>query len=288
MKMRIPANTEYDKLVDVADGNDAKMHFAGMYSWVDDKGDEYQKPMLARAVRGYRSARLWGDYPATFRVVNVGFRPAFDNLSPDTLLSDSKSGDVVIIGTLYMDGKPVRVPQNPTWDGDITNYIPGAKLEIRETFGDPAYQVSGIYIGNGVVVADRVLLKKVSYDDVRKNIKRFMRPTIHMETFRQLLFGLAMDMGGGSANYDGPNLEFINRLLDLADTPIFPDARIPTEVGDIQAIRTGDSIAVNRRVNISTSLGKDTYDIDTLLSIRYLGNGQVEVKTANGSTILLE
>lgn len=291
MKMRIPTDEEYNKLADATDGDDAKIHWKDMLSHVNDANNQYGIPAFYSVRRGFSSARYWVNDSASYRGVHLGFRPAFDNLATDFLSSDIKVGDPIVIGTLYMGGKPVKVPQNPTRDGNIEDYILGAKLEMGPALDDVAYQVTGIYIGDGVVVADRALLKMISYKDLEMNIansKRHARP-VSMELFRQLLFDLAMDMGGGSADYDGPNLEFINRLLDLVDAPVLPDASISTEAGDIQAVPTGDNgIAVNRRVNLSTSLEKDVYDTDTLLNIRYLGHGQVEVKTANGSTILLD
>ena len=53
-----------------------------------------------------------------------------------------------------MGDKPVKVPQNPVYNGDIADYIPGAKLELRETLGDSAYQVTAIKVGK-VLIADR-------------------------------------------------------------------------------------------------------------------------------------
>lgn len=66
-----------------------------------------------------------------------------------------------------MDGQPVRIPQNPTWDGDIADYAPGAKLEFRPALDDPAYQIQTIRVGS-VLIADRVLLKNISWWDLEK------------------------------------------------------------------------------------------------------------------------
>lgn len=163
MEMRIPTDKEYDKLVELTDGDNEKMHWEEMCSWVNDTENKPKLPKWARAVRGYYSARTWFSFNATGRHVHVGFRPAIEVLPTDTLPSE---GELCVIGTLYMDEKPVKVPQNPTDEGDIVDYIPGAKLEMREPLSNPDYQVTGFYLGDGVFIADRVLLKKISCKDI--------------------------------------------------------------------------------------------------------------------------
>ena len=164
--MRIPTDQEWDLLMDVTHEDDSLSHWNKMFSWVNDKENKYDLPASCRAVRGYSSARLWYNYFASNLYVGVGFRPAVD-LEPGALSSDIRDGESVVIGTLYMDGKPVRVPQRPIWDGDITDYIPGAKLEMRPALDDPAYQVTAIMVDDGVAVADRNLLKCISYEDLK-------------------------------------------------------------------------------------------------------------------------
>ena len=151
LKMRLPTCTEYNLLADTVKEDNGVMHWKGIYSWCQDAD-----PNLAskRAVRGYLSARFWSNDSATTRNALVGFRPAFEVLHPDPLTPD---GTIITVGTLYMDGKPVKVPQNPTQNGDVSDYIPGAKLEMREALDDPSYQVKAIK-ADDVLVADRVLL----------------------------------------------------------------------------------------------------------------------------------
>lgn len=120
---------------------------------------------ITTAVRGCYLGRLWYDYSAMYQSVHVGFRPAFD-LEPDALPPDFKDGETVIVGTLFMGDAPVRVPQNPTWKGNIITYTPDAKLEIRPALDDSAYQVTAIMVDVGVAVADRNLLKFISYVDL--------------------------------------------------------------------------------------------------------------------------
>lgn len=130
------------------------MYWKDMFSWCQDTASDCAS---RRVVRGYFSARAWYDYNATYRGVLVGFRPAFEILAPDPMLSD---GAIITVGTLYMDGHPVRTPQNPTCRGDIPDYIPGAELELREALDDADYQVRAIKVGS-ILIADRVLLKNI-------------------------------------------------------------------------------------------------------------------------------
>lgn len=53
----------------------------------------------------------------------------------------------------------------PTWYEDITDYVPGARLALGPALDDPAYQVQAIRIGRALV-ADRVLLKNISWQDL--------------------------------------------------------------------------------------------------------------------------
>lgn len=164
--MRILSCQEYDRLMDVTHEDDGLGHWDNMFSLTSDLVVT-QSPMFPLncevRIRGFYSARKHYRDPVSYRFVHLGFRPAFD-LVYDHLPSDIEEGEAVIIGTLYMDGEPVRVPQEPVDGGDIADYIPGAKLEMRPALEDPAYQVTAILAGD-VFVADRVLLKQISLLD---------------------------------------------------------------------------------------------------------------------------
>ena len=165
MKMRIPTNYEWDKFMDVIQEDDDKAHWKKMFSWVHDPNFEETYPSH-RVNRGYDAARNVSWSSSGLRDAHLGFRPAFDILETDALVSGLRDGDTVTIGTLYMGGKPVKVPQNLTYDGDIADYILGAKLEMQEALADPAYQVTAIRVGN-VLIADRCLVRNISYDDTQ-------------------------------------------------------------------------------------------------------------------------
>ena len=156
---RLPTYEEWDALMDIVSESNKLAHWKDMYFWCQDESTVWA---LNRAVRGYRSARCWGEHTATNRNVYVGFRPAFDVLTTDHLVSD---GTLITAGTLYMGGQPVRVPQNPICNGDIADYIPGTKLEFRAALEDPAYQIQAIKVGN-ILIADRSLLKNISWEDL--------------------------------------------------------------------------------------------------------------------------
>ena len=103
--------------------------------------------------------------PKTRRRLIVGFHPAFDSLASDASLPD---WTIVTVGTSYMDGQPVKVPKNPVWDGDIPDYIPGVKLELREPAPTPEYQIKAVRVG-AILIADRVLLANISWNDLREH-----------------------------------------------------------------------------------------------------------------------
>lgn len=168
MDMRIMFDYEWNRLVDLTDGDDAKIHWKGMASWVNAPENKRNLPPAYRANRGCNSAHFWYYDSASIRGICLGFRPACIPAS-DTLISEVKEGESTVIGTLYMGGKPVKVPKKPTWDGDVEDYIPGATLEMREALEDPAYQVTGIRV-EYAFIADRCLLKKISYEDIESAI----------------------------------------------------------------------------------------------------------------------
>lgn len=168
MDMRIMLDSEWNWLVDLTDGDDAKIHWHNMFSWVDDPENKRVLPMTCRVYRGHKSARYWDFNSASYQRTDLGFRPVCIPTSK-TLFPEIKEGGSTVIGTLYMGGKPVKVPQVPTQKGDITNYTPGFSLEMREPLEDPAYQVTGIRVGK-VFIADRCLLKCISYEDIESAI----------------------------------------------------------------------------------------------------------------------
>lgn len=157
-KLRPPTCAEWNALVEITGGDNRVMHWEKMFSWCQDKDPD---SVASRFVRGYLSATYRNSLYAAGQYLNAGFRPVFG--FPDTGCGTS-DGAIVTVGTLYMSGCPVKIPENPTSGGDISNYIPGARLEMRYALVDPAYQVSAIRVGN-ICIADRVLLKNINWAD---------------------------------------------------------------------------------------------------------------------------
>ena len=161
--MRIPTNEEYDRMLDTAGVDNWTTHCYGIYSWVNDK-KKYSSSDKYRTIRGYVSARHCADCDTTRQSIYVGFRPAFKLLEVDTL---APKGELSIVGTLCMDGEPVEVPMDPK---DTTGYVPGANLEIKPPLPHPGYIVTGYRVGD-VVIADRVLLNRISYKDIEQALQ---------------------------------------------------------------------------------------------------------------------
>ncbi len=166
--MRIPTDDEWDRLVEITGGNTYIIHWRWMASWVyahEIKTNRQED----RANRGYSSALCWDYDLASCREVAVGFRPTIDIPGADTLLSGLKDGDTAIIGTLYMNGQPIKVPEYPNAFGDIQKYAPGATLEMHPALDDPDYQVVGIRVDNAII-ADRNILSMISYEDIEAGV----------------------------------------------------------------------------------------------------------------------
>lgn len=166
MKMHMITNAEWNCLADLTDGDDTIMHWGAMYSLVADVEDQYLLGPRRCAIRGNLSARHWNRDNIATRSRDIGFRPTIEDPGPSILPPNIPDGSIVVIGALFMGGKPVRIPQKPTREGDITDYVPGAVLRIKAPLDDPAYMVTGIKHGSRVYV-DRCLLRNISQKDIK-------------------------------------------------------------------------------------------------------------------------
>ena len=104
----------------------------------------------------------------------MGYRPILEPMDPETFEPDESTwadipdGSVIHMGSLYMDNIPLAIPQFPTDLGDIPDYIPSSTIRIGETDADPDKQLRFIKSGH-LFIADRNLLKKVSWEDLNRN-----------------------------------------------------------------------------------------------------------------------
>ena len=152
-KMRLPTCKEWDSLSRITGGNNKILNWAEMYSWCQDSD-----LLGMRMVKGRSDCRFMRRIVETERSNVVGFRPVFE---ADPRQQD---GDIVLVGTLYMNDEPVKVPKQPLPNGDIQDYVPGATLRLGQPMVDPDYQIMAIKVGD-ILIADRVLLKNISWPE---------------------------------------------------------------------------------------------------------------------------
>ena len=82
----VPQSNEWDTMLNKNSGY--IQNWNGMYSWGQDTVSLDASDTSRRAVRGYSSARYWGNLSAARSIPSVGFRPVLEVLNPDTLGSD--------------------------------------------------------------------------------------------------------------------------------------------------------------------------------------------------------
>ena len=88
-----PQSNEWDAVLDKNSGY--VKNWNDIYSWGQDTSS-YES--WYRAVRGYYSARGWGNYGAAYSYPNVGFRPVLEVLNPDELGSDGLKAVTLDLG----------------------------------------------------------------------------------------------------------------------------------------------------------------------------------------------
>lgn len=153
---------------------------------MDDDGNCWTA--FGRVTRRDNDPANWDVVRNRHRSLALGFRPVLVPLvsatgKPDDYYMESfRDGQMMELGTLYMDDKPVKNPLNPiycvesspSWcppkNGDIPRYIDGAQLRIGDTSNSPYERISFVKTGS-CFVADRVILGAVSYEDLSLNLQ---------------------------------------------------------------------------------------------------------------------
>jgi len=185
---------EWDAILDTTSEDNKLWHWTNICFWGKDVPS---KDSSNRAVRGWVSARYRHSYYATYRRVNVGFRPALEILPSDALSPDKvvelegqqfsvsqlrgaihkvfypqlspvgknpfaciSDGPTMKMYTLLCNGKPA--PQNEKKPIKWTK----GKLSLTDQFYGDEYLIPWV-ISNGVAVASRPVLQGISSDDLK-------------------------------------------------------------------------------------------------------------------------
>ena len=156
-KMRLPLSAEYAHLAEFTHESDVWMNWSTALSWCKDEDPIHH---ALRKACGGTACKNQAFIPDDTRAETVGFRPAFE------VETDIPDGQITIVGTLFMNGMPVKVP---TCLKNTTEYIPGAKLELQPALEDENFQVRAIRAGDALI-ADRVMLKNITWDECKGEV----------------------------------------------------------------------------------------------------------------------
>lgn len=159
-KIRMPFCFEWANAFTAVAGIEKKIH-SEVGSWCQERDLAWPGRRMVGGAMGMMSSEI-----DNLRCNDIGFRPAFEVGSSEA--DDIENGTIVTVGTLFMDGWPVRVPTDLTEGRTIQPYIDGQVLSFGKPIGRPGYDVTAIKVGN-VLVADRVLLMNVSWTDIVEN-----------------------------------------------------------------------------------------------------------------------
>jgi len=103
----------------------------------------------------------------------IGFRPAF--VVPSYLLDYSAPGAFVVLNvSMLMNEEPIPCGKWSFRGEDIPDYVPGAVLETQRLLHSPISYIRTYYAGRpeggeegkALLIADRVLLKNISFHDL--------------------------------------------------------------------------------------------------------------------------
>ena len=159
--VRLPTIEEWNRAVKAVKSESSVLHWNRILSWCQDTDSDC--PTFRSARGGYSPGDHCHPYYA-HRGSSVGFRPVFEGQG----FSSIPDGSIIpAVATLFMNGRPVKVPTTPSEGGDIPLWVPGAILEFKTALDIPSYQVSAIKVGN-ILVADQVLMTNISWEDLER------------------------------------------------------------------------------------------------------------------------
>ena len=192
--MRLPTAEEWEQLMDIVNEDDRIAHWFGMYSWLSDETAS-TIPLRTQLTGGFSAAREMPKGQADYNLGSHGFRPVI--MAPRNCRL--KDGEIAIIGTLYMNGTPVRVPTKPYMngsvsrlsplydflegkplDGNVTPYVRKATLSLGDAAEQNCYKVQAIKVGD-ILIADRNLLCQISARELEEAL-----PATDAEIVRRL------------------------------------------------------------------------------------------------------
>ena len=161
------APSEWDTMLDVLGEKNPIYHAKKLLSWCQDI--EKTDPGC-RVYRGQISPRHWNAISsARYEYAHIGYRPLLEPLEPKTLrpaphvLANIPEGEVLTMGSFYVDGKAKPLPLDPDWCGDIPQYLGQGRLSIGDTDPDPKNHLRFIKIKH-FLICDRNLMTGISWD----------------------------------------------------------------------------------------------------------------------------
>lgn len=158
----------WDEMIDfLGDHSDDVFHWKDMSSWCQDAINGTYS-----TIRGGESARYWNGSRVSSRGGDTGFRPVLTplnskTLKPDpSLLSYIKDGSKFALMSMYINMKPVRNPQKPTWNGDIAEYNAGREISFGNRDCNPRNWIYVIKFKD-LLWTDRNVLKNISWEQLK-------------------------------------------------------------------------------------------------------------------------
>lgn len=163
-RIRIPTYEEYSALCLATNEDNAVMHWSSL-SWVEG-GSQNASNSDYRTMRGgYNALDAINSHVSCCNSATF-FRPAFDCLTPEELPEDLDLGDIIVVGSLYMNGFLVRVNQQFGIE-HVPHYWRDTPLKLGNAIDAPDCTIWGVYVGDNVFVADRPLIRGISYAEIQ-------------------------------------------------------------------------------------------------------------------------